>query len=105
MKARSLASQNNLKQIVFACHIYYETYQQFPPAYLANETGKPVHSWRVLILPYLGEEELYRQYRFDEPWDSEANVRVLIKMPSVFHNPSFTKSKKKLFRVLSIRWS
>ena len=39
----------------------------WPPAYLADRDGKPMHSWRVLILPFLEQQELYRAYHFDEP--------------------------------------
>lgn len=77
----------NLKQIGLALHNYYEQWECFPPAYLADENGRPMHSWRVLILPYLGEQALYREYRFDEPWNSPHNLGVARQMPSVFRCP------------------
>ncbi len=43
-----------------------------------------LHSWRIEILPYLGHDELYSSYRFDEPWDGESNKLLQDKMPSVF---------------------
>ena len=47
-----------------------------PPAYVADKHGKPLYSWRVLLLPYLGHQDLYEQFRLDEPWNSEDNRQV-----------------------------
>ncbi len=58
---------------------YHKDYKCFPPAYLADKYGRPMHSWRVLLLPYLGDESLkslYKQYRFSEPWDSDNNRKI-----------------------------
>lgn len=63
----------NLRQISIALQKYHETYGSFPPAYVCDQAGKPMHSWRVLILPYLGEEKLYAKYNISEPWDSPGN--------------------------------
>ena len=64
---------SNLKQIGVALHNYHNRYGSFPPAYIADEDGKPMHSWRVLLLPYMEEGFLYEKYRFDEPWDGPNN--------------------------------
>ena len=69
---RSLC-QSNLRQIAIALHTYHDTYYSFPPAYLADENGKPMHSWRTLLLPFLQEPTLYGLYRWDEPWDGPNN--------------------------------
>jgi hypothetical protein len=45
-------------------------------------------SWRVLLLPHLGEEDLYRHFRLDEPWDSPHNIELLPRMPNAFRRPS-----------------
>lgn len=58
--------------------------QRFPPYAVTDKQGKPLLSWRVAILPYLGEEELFRQFRLDEPWDSPHNRPLLEKMPAVY---------------------
>lgn len=71
--ARRAQCSNNLKQIALALHNYHDTYRSFPPAYTVDEDGKPLHSWRTLILPYLEQDALYRQIRLDEPWNSEHN--------------------------------
>src|SRR4051812_9073955 len=65
--------KNNLKEIALALHNYHEAYGCFPPAYIADKDGRPMHSWRVLILPYLDEKPLYLKYRFDEPWNGPHN--------------------------------
>lgn len=74
--ARRTQCNNNLKQIALAFHNYHDTYKTLPPAYIPDENGKPMHSWRVLILPYLEYGPIHSQYNFDEPWDSPANMAV-----------------------------
>jgi prepilin-type processing-associated H-X9-DG protein len=69
-------------------HNYHAAYNCFPPAYVADRNGKPMHSWRVLLLPYMEQDGLYRQYRFDEPWDSPHNRVLAGVMPSVYRCPS-----------------
>jgi len=75
---------SNLKQIGLALHRYHDQHGSFPPAYITNNTGRPIHSWRVLILPYLERQDLYDQYRFDEPWNSANNRRLLQFMPEEY---------------------
>jgi hypothetical protein len=76
-KVREAASRtqsaNNLKQIALALHNYHDTYGRFPPAAIYSRTGKPLLSWRVTILPYIEQDNLYRQFKLDEPWDSPRN--------------------------------
>lgn len=55
-----------------------------PPAYIADKNGKPMHSWRILILPYIDQVELYNAYRFDEPWDGPNNRKLAGRMPAHF---------------------
>ncbi len=86
--ARRIQCSNNMKQIGLALHTYHTIHRSFPPAYLPDEDGRPMHSWRVLILPYLEQERLYDQYRFDEPWNSPHNSSLAVLMPSVFRCPS-----------------
>ncbi|NUQ63252.1 MAG: DUF1559 domain-containing protein [Pirellulales bacterium] len=86
--ARRSQCTNNLKQIALAMHNYHDTYGSFPPAYLADKNGKPMHSWRVLLLPFLEQQALYEQYNFDEPWDSPANQRIASTVVPVYNCPS-----------------
>jgi len=60
----------------------------YPPAFLADKNGRPVHSWRVLILPYLDQRGLFAEYRFDEPWNGPNNRKLLHRMPDVYRCPS-----------------
>ena len=86
--ARRAQCQNNLRQIGLALLNYESANGCFPPAYVADEKGRPMHSWRVLILPYLDREDLYRQYNFDEPWNSPGNRALARLMPSIYRCPS-----------------
>ncbi|MBQ9873079.1 MAG: DUF1559 domain-containing protein [Thermoguttaceae bacterium] len=63
---------------------YCDANGTFPPAFTTDSNGAKLHSWRVLLLPYIGEEELYSQIRLDEPWDSEWNRQFWTKTPNVY---------------------
>ena len=76
-------SQRNLKQISLAFYNFH-TATLSMPANLATADGKPLLSWRVVILPYLGEEDLYKQFKLNEPWDSAHNRKLIPKMPRVY---------------------
>jgi prepilin-type processing-associated H-X9-DG protein len=82
--ARQTACKNNLKQIGVAMQNYCDAHKTYPPAYTTDKNGKPLHSWRVLLLPYLGEEVLYKKFRLDEPWDSPHNQALALRMPQVY---------------------
>ncbi|MCA9223548.1 MAG: DUF1559 domain-containing protein [Planctomycetales bacterium] len=79
-------SQGPLNQLTLALHNYHDTFGSFPPAYVADAAGRPIHSWRVLILPYIEQRGLYDEYDFSEPWDGPRNSRLLNRMPEVFHS-------------------
>jgi prepilin-type processing-associated H-X9-DG protein len=86
--ARRSQCINNLKQIGLAMHNYHAVYETLPPAATLGPDGRPLLSWRVLLLPYLGEEALYQQFKLDEPWDSPNNRPLLAKMPRAYACPS-----------------
>jgi prepilin-type processing-associated H-X9-DG protein len=65
--------QNNLKQIALAMHNYHDTYQVLPAQAVLDENGRPMHSWRTALLPFIEQQALYERYNFNEPWDSPAN--------------------------------
>ncbi len=83
--------RNCLKIIGLALHNYHDAYGTFPPAYIADADGQLLHSWRVLILPFLGEDsqgkKLYDQYDFSEPWNGPNNVKLLTQRPYVYGCP------------------
>lgn len=79
---------NHLKQIAIALQNYHDVYGSFPPAYIADANGKPMHSWRVLILPFAEQKDLYDAYDFSEPWDGPHNSKLHSQIPPYFRCPS-----------------
>jgi type II secretory pathway pseudopilin PulG len=71
--ARRMQCGNNLKQIGIALHTYADEYGCLPPAYTVDAEGKPLHSWRTLILPFLEQNRLYEKIDLAKPWDDPAN--------------------------------
>ena len=82
----------NLKQIGYALANYHDANRVFPPAYIADENGIPMHSWRVLILPYFEHNEelkaLYQQYDLHEPWNGPHNRKLADKIPRWYRCPN-----------------
>jgi hypothetical protein len=76
--------RNKLKQIGIALHNYHDDYGCFPPPYIADASGKPMHSWRVLLLPYIEERSLYELYDFSEPWNGPNNRLLAGEIPAVY---------------------
>lgn len=85
--ARNAVSINNLKQIAIAMHMYHDAHGHLPAAALVGPDGNTPHSWRVALLPYLGHDELYKEYHLDQPWDSPDNLKVLAQLPDVYRHP------------------
>jgi len=88
--ARRSMCKNNLKRIGLAMHNYHDMYDTFPPAYIPDSDGKPMHSWRVLLLPFLDGQLMHAQYDFDKPWDDPQNLAVTRNTPMNFRCPSAT---------------
>lgn len=86
--ARRAQCTNNLKQIALAMHNYHDVHNSFPPAYIPDAQGRPMHSWRVLLLPYMEEQALYNRYRFDEPWDGPNNRLLANTVLNAYRCPS-----------------
>ncbi|HEV3115603.1 MAG TPA: DUF1559 domain-containing protein, partial [Gemmataceae bacterium] len=80
--------ENNLRQIGLALHNYHDVYGAFPAVANFNKDGKPLLSWRVHILPFVDQSELYRAFHLDEPWDSEHNKKLIARMPAVYRCPA-----------------
>ena len=77
---RSLA---NLKKLQGGMLGFADKYGGVFPSDIVSENKavKPLLSWRVAILPYIGEEKLHKEFKLDQPWDSEHNLKLLSKMP------------------------
>src|SRR4051794_24888061 len=76
-------SSNNLKQIALAFHNYHDTNGAMPTNQHSKD-GKPLLSWRVQILPYIEQDHVYKQFKLDEPWDSEHNMKLVDKIPDLY---------------------
>jgi hypothetical protein len=79
--------RDNLQQILIAVINYSDANGALPPHGVYSKAGKPLLSWRVAVLPYLGENALYREFKLDEPWDSPHNKKLIARMPKVFRSP------------------
>jgi uncharacterized protein (TIGR03067 family) len=77
-------SVQNLRQIGVAMHAYLDKYGRFPPAAARAKDGKPLLSWRVLLLPFLKHDALYQAFKLDEPWDGPHNQKLLAQIPNVY---------------------
>ena len=78
-------SSYKLKQLTRAIYKYFDVHKSYPPH--AEARGKDGHSglsWRVHILPYVDEVELYKEFKLDEAWDSTHNIKLLARMPAIF---------------------
>ncbi|MCA9120489.1 MAG: DUF1559 domain-containing protein [Planctomycetaceae bacterium] len=78
---------NNFKQIILALHHYHDSHESLPPAYLTDDNDIPMHSWRVLILPYLEPGGRYSNYQFDSPWNSDQNLPLAATSPEFYRCP------------------
>lgn len=86
--ARRTQCKNNLRQIGLALHNYADVYGSFPPAYTVDEEGRPLHSWRTLILPYVDQGPLYNSIDLSKPWDDPVNAAAANACPSAYRCPS-----------------
>jgi type II secretory pathway pseudopilin PulG len=80
--------RNNLKQIGLALHNYHDAYDSFPPAYTVDRNGKPLHSWRTLILPYVDQQALLDSIDLSKPWDDPVNATACKTKLEVYRCPS-----------------
>jgi prepilin-type processing-associated H-X9-DG protein len=87
MAAARTQSQNNLKMIAIGMHSYHDDKRALPAAAIFAPDGKPLLSWRVAILPYIEQEALYKEFKLDEPWDSEHNKALLPRIPKTYALP------------------
>lgn len=93
--ARRTATMNSMKQVLLAMHNYHDAHGRFPSQAICDAQGKPLLSWRVALLPYFGEQNLYDEFRLDEPWDSPHNRPLVDRMPTVWADPSADPTAKR----------
>ena len=87
--ARRTQCRNNLHLVTVALHNYHDAYGALPPAMTTDVTGRPLHSWRTLILPFLDQRILYESIDLSKPWDDPVNADALSKIPMIYRCPSF----------------
>ena len=80
--------KSRLRLIALGLLNYQDRFGVFPPAVTYSADGQPMHSWRVLILPYIESSPMYNSYRLNEPWNSPANLAITARMPSIYACPS-----------------
>jgi hypothetical protein len=85
--ARRNQGMNNLKQLALGILNYHDTKGSLPAHANYSADGKPLLSWRVHILPFIEQNDLYQQFHLDEPWDSEHNKQLIAQMPDTFKAP------------------
>lgn len=86
--ARRMQSTNNLKQIALAMHNFHDTFRGLPAQAKTDAEGKPLLSWRVMILPFIEQGNMFDQFHMDEPWDSEHNKQFIKMMPEAYRRPN-----------------
>ncbi|MBY0523061.1 MAG: DUF1559 domain-containing protein [Gemmataceae bacterium] len=86
-KANDTISNVNLKQIGLAMHTYADANNS--NLLTEREQGNPGLSWRVHLLPFIEEQNLYNQFNLSEPWDGPTNKRLLSQMPKIYLDPRF----------------
>lgn len=84
-------SVNNLHRIGLAIREYERAHNGVLPSDWPKKN--PRLSWRVMILPYIGEERLFREFDLEKDWDSPENRRLIAKMPLIYCNPRTPRHK------------
>ena len=82
------AAINNLERIASALNAYAADHGAYPLPIIRDATGRPMHSWRVAILPYLNENQVANAYDYNKPWDSSENMMIASSIPSVYISQS-----------------
>ena len=97
--ANRSSSMNNMKMLGLALYNYEASMGSLPPAVVTDKNGKPLYSWRVLILPYIEQDAVYRAWKLDEPWDSPNNRRLSDLVIKTFCEPTEPPTNKTHYRV------
>ncbi len=87
-------AEQHLKKLAEAMEKYHQDKGSYPPPATYDKDGRPLLSWRVALLPYLGEEALYKEFHLDEPWDSLHNKKLLKRLPQSLKGPSHWSRNK-----------
>lgn len=88
----NMQTHAKFRNIAIAMHNYANDFKYLPPVANLSVDNKPLLSWRVHLLPYLEEEELYKKFHLDEPWDSPHNLALLPLMPNCYRMPNYGRA-------------
>jgi hypothetical protein len=88
--ADRMQSMNNMRMMGLGFDNQMSQQGYIEPAIMSKD-GKPLLSWRVAILPYVESNNLYSQFKLDEPWDSANNLRLLNQMPRIYAHKGSTE--------------
>ena len=83
-KSQGVDLVQDMKYVALAMHNFHDRYASFPPSASYDENDRALLSWRVHLLPWLGERKLYNEFHLDEPWNSDHNRNLMFKIPSVY---------------------
>jgi prepilin-type processing-associated H-X9-DG protein len=75
--SQGFRSSSNLRRIGEALGKYDAEHARFPPGGTFDAQGRGLHGWQTHLLPYIGQEELYRRINLALPWDDDANAEAL----------------------------
>ena len=90
----------NLYQIGAALHTYHDMWGALPPAITTSSDGKPMHSWRILVFPYL--DVATGPYDFSEPWNGPNNRKLAPNAAHIFGCPSDRRTKPEMTNYVAI---
>ncbi|MCA9034192.1 MAG: DUF1559 domain-containing protein [Planctomycetaceae bacterium] len=86
-EARRARCCARMEQLLLAMDQYHVDYGSFPPACTVDREGRPLHSWRTLLLPYLNQSSLYHQIDLTRPWNAPENSRAFQTAMPLFQCP------------------
>lgn len=92
-------NSNKLRQIALRMHNYEVRNRRYLARAISDKDGKPLLSWRVTILPFFDESDLYGQFHLDEPWDSEHNKALIPKIPEAYRKAGRANDGNTVFLV------
>lgn len=91
----------DIRAIALAIDNYVLDNQHLPPSGTTSATSSAQQSWRVLLLPYIGHEALYKRYRPDEPWNGPNNIKLAPLMPDWYRASDATGGFTTRYKLLT----